>query len=130
MKLTVPRLLLAILIEIIVIVILIACVKVHASQIHIKVPPDEPPDYGPQVVMVVDHVADEKKYVVPQAVVWYKLAPLSGPTAKAPMNKGDLMICNAFDMKDQEGGMHIAERCGGDIYLVTAVGMSPLKDKK
>jgi hypothetical protein len=131
MKITVPRMLLIIAIEILVLLILAACVlraQDEPSVRHVTVPPTEYPKFGPQIVMTVDHEQDGKRYVVPKAVIWYRLTPLSGPTAKSPLAKGDAMLCNAFDMKDQEGGMHIAEKCGEDVYLVDMIGMKPPKE--
>jgi hypothetical protein len=128
-KITVPRMLLFILLEVLVLLIAFAVFantatvqEVETVHTRYTIPPTDP-KYGTQIAMIVDRTEDTKKIVIPQAIVWYRFAPLSGPTAKAPLSKGDIMLCNAFDMKDQEGGMHIAERCGEDVYLVDSVGM-------
>ena len=84
-------------------------------------------EYGPQVVFVLDHQDGEHKYVVPRATVFFNLVPLAGPTAKAPLAKGDLLICRDFTMKDQEGGFHIGIKCGVDQYTVQGVGIQPPK---
>lgn len=116
MKLTVPRLLLVIFLELAVILILLA-VKAH---------PQEPAGgYGPQVVLTVLETREGKKRVTPQGQVWFRLVPLSGPTAKSPLAKGDFLLCRDFDMKDQEGGAHVAVRCGDDVYLIEAFGIKP-----
>jgi hypothetical protein len=33
-------------------------------------------------------------------------------------------------MKDQEGGLHVAVRCGEDTYLVEAIGMKVKTETK
>jgi hypothetical protein len=120
MRLTWPRLILFVIIELIVILIAKCAVKAQ-----------EPAGgYGPQVVMTVLKSENDKKWVIPVGAVWFKLAPLSGPTAKSPLAKGDFLLCRNFDMKDQEGGAHVAVRCGDDVYLIEAFGIKPLEEKK
>ncbi len=120
MRLTIPRLVLLILLELL--VILIAKVVLSAQ---------EPPGgYGPQVVLTILKTEGEKKWVVPEAVTWFRLAPLSGPTAKAPLARGDYLICHTFDMRDREGGLHVAIKCGEDAYLIEAFGLKPPEEKK
>jgi len=84
--------------------------------------------YGPQVVLKVDHTLQGEKYAVPQATVYFRLAPVSGPTVNTPLDRGDTMICHMFDLRDS-AGMHVAFKCGEDVYLVHALGLSGLKDK-
>jgi hypothetical protein len=119
-KLTWPRLLLFIVLELL-IILLVLC-AIHAQ---------EPVGgYGPQVVLTVIDAKGDKRWVVPQATVWFKLEPLGGPTAKAPLSRGDYLLCNDFTMKDQEGGLHVAVRCGEDTYLVEAIGMKVKTETK
>jgi hypothetical protein len=117
-KITCPRLILFILGEILILLIALAALK---AQVH-------PPE-GPQVAMVVDSDHDGKKRVIPQGIVRLTLMPFAGPTAKAPLKPGDIMLCHLFDMKDQVGGLHVAVRCGVDTYLVEALWILPGKEK-
>lgn len=84
--------------------------------------------YGPQVVLKVDHTFQGEKYAVPQATVYFRLMPVSGPTVNTPLDRGDAMICHMFDLRN-ESGLHVAFKCGDDVYLVHAIGLSGIKDK-
>ncbi|MHB8503148.1 MAG: hypothetical protein ACYDHE_19675 [Candidatus Acidiferrales bacterium] len=127
MKLTVTRLVIFILIEVLILLIAVAVF----AQISFKLPPDPPPQYGPQVVLKILKSEKGKKRAVPEAIVWFSLTPLTGPTAQAPLSPGDYLLCRDFTLTDEAGGLHIAVRCGDDTYLVDAVGLAaPVEEKK
>jgi hypothetical protein len=122
MRITIPRLILFILLELLIIIVAKCAIG--------QEPPTPIGGYGNQVVFTVLKTEGEKKWVLPQAAVWFKLAPLSGPTAKSPLAKDDFLLCQDFTMKDQEGGYHVACRCGEDTYLIEAIGLRPFEEKK
>jgi hypothetical protein len=83
----------------------------------------EPPiEYGPQVVLKVDHSAGGKMWVVPQAKVWFRIGPVMADSHPAPLSDGTLMLCRPYDLK-ATNGTFLAVRCGFDSYIVQSVGM-------
>jgi hypothetical protein len=64
----------------------------------------------------------EKKLVIPRAAVVIELIPLSGPTVKAPLNRGDFMLCRQFDFVDEEKILHTGLQCGSDEYAISRFG--------
>lgn len=83
-----------------------------------------PIEYGPQVVLRVDHSAGGKMWVVPQANVWFRIGPITSEQHPAPLPDGTNMLCRAYDLK-ATNGTFLAVRCGFDSYIVQSVGMKP-----
>jgi len=81
-------------------------------------------EYGPQVVLKVDHAADGELVVVPQAKVWFRLVAQDANNRIAPLPDGTLMLCRAYTLHATNGEF-LATRCGVDSYLVKSVGMKP-----
>ena len=81
-------------------------------------------DYGPQVVLKVDHSENGTMLVVPQAKVWFRIGATSSDIHPAPLPDGTLMLCKAFTFRSTEGA-HIGLQCGLDTYLIRNVGMKP-----
>ena len=79
-------------------------------------------EYGPQVVLNVDHSANGQIWVVPQGKVWFRIAPLTPEQHLAPLPNGTNMLCREFAFNAPEG-VHIGLKCGVDTYLMQAVGL-------
>lgn len=86
----------------------------------------KPEEFGPQVVFVMDHSIDDRRYVVPKATVFFSIVPMEG-THPAPLNHGDYLLCRSHDIHTDKGTF-IAFRCGQDDYIVQTVGMKPEKE--
>lgn len=69
----------------------------------------------------------ENRLVVPRATTVMELVPLSGPTSKAPVSRGDFMLCRQFDWRDQEQILHTGLKCGSDTYAIAKFGFEESK---
>jgi len=74
-----------------------------------------------QVVLQVVSNGSEEKLVVPKQTVILRLTPISGDTAKAPLAKGDLIVCQPSGFKDQNGIDHAGFKCGNDLYAIAGI---------
>ena len=81
--------------------------------------PEEVP--GPQVVFKVVGEDHGERVVTPVGTVTFSLAPMAGPTSKAPLPDGSSMICRMLPMVDDRGINHVALRCGVDLFGVDKV---------
>ena len=77
---------------------------------------------SPQVVLVVDHSADGKIWVVPKAQVHFVFVPADPEQHLAPLPDKTNMLCRAHDVHNVNGTF-MGFRCGMDDYLVYAVGI-------
>jgi hypothetical protein len=81
----------------------------------------------PQFAFQVRSIGTENKIVIPRATIVIELIPLYGPTSKAPMNRGDYMLCHQFDWRDQEQVLHTGLKCGADVYAIAKFGFEEEK---
>ena len=81
---------------------------------------------SPQVVLVVDHSADGKIWVVPKAQVHFVFVPADPEQHLAPLPDKTNMLCRAHDVHNVNGTF-MGFRCGMDDYLVYAVGIKAEK---
>ena len=83
--------------------------------------PAKSEDVNKQVVLQVVSNGSEEKLVVPKQTVILRLTPISGDTAKAPLAKGDLIVCQPSGFKDQNGIDHAGFKCGNDLYAIAGI---------
>lgn len=81
---------------------------------------------GPQIMLIVDRTENGYKFVIPKGLVYFRMVPVSGDTAKAPLGHGDYMLCRGHDVMLSDG-LHMGFRCGQDEYAVQTVGVMPGK---
>lgn len=74
-----------------------------------------------QIVLQVANTGTTDKFVISKATVVLRLVPISGETAKAPLNNGDMMICRVYDFQDENHIQHAGFKCGSDIYVVAGI---------
>ncbi len=83
--------------------------------------PAKSEEINKQVVLQVVSDGSEEKLVVPKQTVILRLTPVSGDTAKAPLAKGDLIVCRPAGFKDQNGTDHAGFKCGNDLYAIAGI---------
>lgn len=83
--------------------------------------PSKPDTIDQQVVLQVTSNGTEDKLVTPKAIVVLRLSPLSGPTAKTPLSRGDMMICRTYDFVDEQHIPHAGFKCGTDVYVINGI---------
>jgi len=93
--------------------------------------PPKPPviEYGPQIVYIFDRSNElGHKFVAPYATVIFHLLPDQGPTVRAPLKRGDFLLCRYYTLKDVHDTPHIALKCGQDTYVLQGIELRPPKD--
>lgn len=81
----------------------------------------------PQFAFQVISDGTENRLVVPRAITVIELIPLSGPTSKAPVSRGDFMLCRLFDWRDEEKVLHAGLKCGSDVYGIAKFNLEESK---